>query len=197
MPAHSPSHAFYSRAVDALRQAGVRFAPGLSHAEIEQIETTYEFHFPPDLAEFLQLGVPLGEGFPPWRGRKAEVDFLLAWPADGLCFDVEKNHMWLDSWGPRPGALAEALQVVRNLVAQAPKLAPVYRHRYIPDEPRVAENPVLSVYQSDVIVYAENLSSYLALEFSVPPSISPISDRRAIRFWDEVVERNARRDNGA
>jgi hypothetical protein len=47
------------------------------------------------------------------------------------------------------------------LVDAAPQLIPVIGHRYLLAEPCAAGNPVLSVYQSDLVVYGEDLRDFL------------------------------------
>jgi hypothetical protein len=46
-----------------------------------------------------------------------------------------------------------------------PRLVPVFSHRYLPAEPHLSGNPVLSVYQTDIIYYGSNLKRYIAHEF--------------------------------
>ncbi len=47
----------------------------------------------------------------------------------------------------------------------APKLIPVFGHRYLLAEPCAAGNPVLSIYQSDMVIYAVDLYDYFLVEF--------------------------------
>ena len=49
---------------------------------------------------------------------------------------------------------------------EAPRLIPVYNHRYMPniDKKRV---PILSVVGSDIIVYGKDLQDYLEREFEL------------------------------
>src|SRR6266852_8356929 len=133
-----------------LRDSGVSLDRGLSDREISDTENLYGFVFPPDLRDLLEFALPVGEQFPNWRnGPEQKLRERLAWPADGICFDVEHNAFWLPSWGPRPETLDAAVAVTRTALAAVPVLIPVYSHRYIPAEPMVAGNPVYSVYQTD------------------------------------------------
>ena len=43
------------------------------------------------------------------------------------------------------------------MVDQAPKLIPVFSHRFLVAEPCRAGNPVISIHQSDIIVYGVDL----------------------------------------
>ena len=47
----------------------------------------------------------------------------------------------------------------------APKLVPIIGHRYLLAEPCKAGNPILSIYQSDIIIYGVTLHNYFLTEF--------------------------------
>jgi hypothetical protein len=156
--------------LEAMRQKGIAFESGLTANEVEAIEHRYGFLFPADLREFLSLGLPVSDDFPNWRtgkivdghGSRSTIDGLLDWPSRGMCFDIENNGFWLRDWGPRPNQLEDAFQLARKFVKQAPPLIPVFSHRFLPAEPLTAGNPVLSVYQTDIIYYGSDLASYWA-----------------------------------
>lgn len=177
---------------DKLELAGVEFAPGLTSAEFSWVEQTYQITFPPDLRAFLAFARPVGNDWPDWR---AETDPYivdrLSWPYEGICFDIEHNGFWLDEWGTRPDCLTDAFAIAKLKVDAAPKLIPIYSHRYLPATPDQAGNPVFSVYQTDIIYYGEDLGQYLVHEFISPASIywdpaPPVQ----IEFWSGLVERN-------
>lgn len=130
------------------------------------------------------------EGFD-WRSDDAAIREALAWPLDGLFFDLEHAGLWHAKWGPRPEALAWQKERVRELVAAAPKLIPIMSHRYISETPHEAGNPVFSVYQSDIIYYGANLADYFEREFFPEGKMfNPIdySSIRRIEFWSFLVE---------
>lgn len=175
--------------VDRLRSRGIAFNSGLTDAEVVAAEERFEFRFPPDLRGFLQTALPRGRSFPDWRGGdEAELRDWLDLPRSGVVFDVEHNAFWLQEWGPRPHILIEAKALAEQLVANAPRLIPVYQHRMIPDAPHEAGNPVFSVHQTDIIVYGTDLRDYLAHEFLMTESEqfdwSVPSGTRPIAFWD-------------
>lgn len=90
--------------------------------------------------------------------------------------------------GERPVELADALAVADAVVGAAPKLIPICGHRYVPDDPPEAGNPVLSVYQTDIIYYGYVLPNFLATEFEAPqPPLIP-SQPRWIRFWTDFLD---------
>lgn len=175
-------------AIKGLRMAGISMLGGLSDTEVDDIQNTFGFQFPPDLLMLLRLAVPKGDGFPAWHGSYSEIGDLLQRPIDHICWDVEHNAHWRSSWGPRPASMAEALQLARHHLTAAPKLVPVYSHRYIPTQPSSFGNPVFSVYGTDVIYYGFDLPSYLAKEFGIPCPTWTAEAPRPVPFWDYYLD---------
>ena len=176
--------------IDLLRANGVTLAGGLSKQEFEQAETLHDFRFPPDLRSFLSEVLPVGDSFPDWRNPDSDYIFdRLAWPFHGIAYDIQQNNFWFPDWGIRPADLAEAIERARTSVADAPKLIPIYGHRYISEEPHEAGNPVFSVYQTDIIYYGNDLRRYLRHEFRATNRDEAIlGEPRNIRFWTDFME---------
>lgn len=173
-----------------LGEAGIAFKPGLTDAECAAIEQRYQFRFPPDLRSLLQFALPVGAEFPDWRDApEAQIHNALDWPADGICFDIEHNEFWLPAWGPRPPDLTEAYAIASRAVAAAPCLIPVYSHRYTPDQPARAGNPIFSVYQTDVIYYGLDLADYFTHEFKFPRPAWAATSARPIFLWDGLIDK--------
>ena len=164
-----------------------RWAQGYTDAELDDAQAKYDLRFPPDLLALFRERRPR-EGYD-WRTDDQQIRDMLAWPLEGLLFDVENNALWWPEWGGRPDKPEERAEVLAGVVNKAPKLIPLISHRYLPSEPHEAGNPVFSVYQSDVIYYGADLADYFEREFGDPgrPLASPI---KPIRFWSELVERN-------
>ena len=180
---------YLARLVNHLRRRGIAFEQGLALSEVARVESTYGFRFPPDLGSFLEVAVPVSEPFPNWRhGSEADLQRKLAWPLEGMLFDIEHNVFWYDSWGPKPSALSDAFAIARREVAKAPTLIPVYSHRYVPCEPELAGNPVFSVHQTDIIYYGNDLASYFNHEFGAELPPWAATERRHIKFWTDLVE---------
>ena len=174
---------------ELLRQSGVLLAPGLTDAEVDEVQERFGFRFPPDLRALLQYALPIAPGFPNWRDESEEsLRSRLDWPRDGTLFDIEHNAFWMDEWGPRPDNLATAFEVASQEIAIAPVLIPVFSHRYIPEEPHLSGNPVFSVYQTDIIYYGANLAEYFSNEFLPRENFSLSPNIREIRFWSRVIE---------
>ena len=107
-----------------------------------------------------------------------------------MIFDVEHNALWLNEWGERPSTPEDRAEIVRQAVAAAPRLIPIFAHRYLPSEPNLAGNPDFSVYQSDIILYGANLNDYVEREINDRSSHAWPEGIRHIRFWSDLVDRN-------
>jgi len=141
------------------------FEKGLSSREIASAEKSFEIQFPDDYREFLSEALPSGDRFPDWRSRPDSIRDSLAWPWNGMVFDIKHDAWWHDAWGDRPVILKDALRIAKEQIERAPKLIPVYGHRYISSEPRAAGNPIYSIYQMDIIFYGSTLEEYFEIEF--------------------------------
>jgi len=159
---------------------------GYTLDELDAAQERYRLRFPPDLVELLLDRRPV-EGWD-WRTDDAGIRRALEHPLAGLLFDVEHNDLWWAEWGQRPSSAEERAEVLTAVVNAAPRLIPLIAHRYIPEEPLEAGNPVFSVMQSDVIYYGADLAEYFANELG--GGAFHLGDPRYIPFWSELVERN-------
>ena len=178
----------WSDTITRLRAKGLSFESGLTSGEIASAEECFGFHFPDDYREFLSEALPTGERFPDWRNRSESIRDSLAWPWEGMAFDIEQNSWWHNAWGDKPTALEEALRVAKEHFDKAPRLIPVYGHRYISSDPSEAGNPIYSVYQMDIIFYGATLAEYFEIEFLGSDHSMMSESIRSIRFWSDVVE---------
>jgi hypothetical protein len=169
------------------RAEGRIWAEGYTQSELDTAQEKYALVFPPDLiALFLDRRPVLGWD---WRSDDSEIREMLERPLRGLLFDVEENGLWWPEWGSRPESAADRELVLRKAVSEAPKLIPLYSHRYIPSEPNETGNPVFSIVQSDVIYYGTDLTDYFEREFGghQRPLTGPI---KFIRFWSDLEQRS-------
>lgn len=150
--------------------------PGLTDAEFTCIEQDYGLEFAGDHRAFLAAGLPLNSpetqerpwhgGWPDWRnGNPADLREQLGWPVAGVLFDVEYNNLWHPSWGRRPARLVHALGTARRRLARVPTMIPVYGHRYLPAGGGTHGHPVLSIHQTDIIIYGTDIAEYITSEF--------------------------------
>ncbi len=205
----------YKVLIRKLKRTGIFFTNGLSDTEIDAIEQIFNIKFPPDLRCFYQIALPIDDPnidreiikFPNWRdaltspATKAKIDWRLEWPWKGIKFDIEENNFWYKSWGEKPKGQEEQLQIAKKHFSKYPKLIPIYSHRYIPETPFKAGNPIYSVYQTDIIYYGDNLEDYFYWEFLFQdeskyknhykdPRYKAFLKRpkRSIRFWTDIIE---------
>ncbi len=201
-------------------RTGTKWQRGLEAHEIDALELRWNILFPEDYRRFLSILNAPDRGMrcfswrkePPynlhetedersfidWRRDEMDVTDALEWPLEGIMFDVEKASLWPDSWGERPQG-PEIRETVSRLVAAAPRLVPIMGHCYLLGDTPRAGNPVLSVWQSDIIIYGSNLRNYLLVEFSdllgldrdeaENLSVSGITGESiaAIPFWGELM----------
>lgn len=179
----------FEAAVDHLRSHGVKFEPGLGDDEITRIEGEYRFRFPPDFRRFLQTALPVSGGFPNWRSESANDlrNRFLDRRSRGVLFDVEHNDFWSGEWGPRPAELAEALAEAERRLDSTPPLIPIRSHHYLPSDPAVEGNPVLSVRQSDIACVGRDLPSYLMGLFGPAEAKNESLPERHIPFWADAA----------
>jgi hypothetical protein len=174
---------------------------GLSAVEVRKVEERFGFQFPPDLSALLQYALPIGNvppkpgvirngrGFPNWRDLNSpDLQRQVAWPVDGILHDVQHASFWPGSWSERPRSADESLSFATSELRRAPKLIPIFGHRYICEAPHETGNPVISVWQTDVIYYGANLADYLDIEFF---GRSRADERREssvdIPFWSKLI----------
>jgi hypothetical protein len=169
------------------------FDIGLSEDELQLAEGTYGFVFPPDLREILSVAFPSGSRFPNWRDPSSiDVESQVNAPWHGLVFDIQVASVWPTEWGASPKTLKAKLDHARTWYEGAPKLIPLFGHRYISESPAVAGNPVLSVHQTDIIWYGSDIHDWIEIEFKNKPidsmthcpNLSKWSD--AMHWRDEV-----------
>ncbi|MBU1077035.1 MAG: hypothetical protein KKH98_07075, partial [Spirochaetes bacterium] len=122
----------------------------------------------------------------------------------GIYFDVMQNGLWLKSWGRKPESPEKIHTRLRIMLKEAPRIIPVYGHRFLLIEPCRSDNPIFSIHQSDIICYGANFRRYLLTELADLIGIdseksywasfkelrSPVED---IPFWGELYKNNMER----
>lgn len=151
-------------ALASLTRAGVRLETGLSRAEQKAIEARFGFTFAPDHAALLSACLPVGEGWPDWRGEPEDsLARRFDAPVEGALFDVSVNSFWPVSWGVKPEDPVTAAGAARRRLLLWPRMVPLHSHRYMAAGP--AGRVVFSIHQTDVIYYGSNLLDYFRREF--------------------------------
>jgi hypothetical protein len=181
---HRPARLDFPTARRLLHALPVPQAPGLTAAELDDIEQLFGFQFNPDHRTLLRQGLPVGPRWPDWRAGTAEsLTRLLRAPADGVLFDVETNGFWWPAWGARPTDPAALTAAAAAALTHVPRLIPVYGRRYAPALP-MPGLPVYSVMQTDVICYGSDLANYLQHEFDGAARLAP---SQVVPFWGELA----------
>ncbi|MFE9956978.1 hypothetical protein [Micromonospora sp. NPDC005299] len=168
--------------IEAARQLArlglVDIQPGLTDAEFGGIERRFGFEFADDHRAFLAAGLPVWTpghddhpdkaswGWPNWRqldrpNMHEQVDWPLAAALDGI-----QHGEWPPGWSRRPQDLARRMAKAKRLLADVPRMVPVYAHRYLPAGRGSFGHPVLSIHRlTDTIVYGKDLAHYIDQEF--------------------------------
>jgi hypothetical protein len=172
---------------------------GLTDAEFDRIEREYGFEFADDHRAFLSVGLPMRQPYeegqsweqpwPDWRnGDPGALRQHLSWPVDCLPWDIQHGH-WQHEWGDRPKTPEAAVEVARPWLAKAPKMVPVYAHRFLPAGHGSFAHPVLSMRGWDIIYYGADLLDYIGREFEEPPSDRPDdwNPQATVPFWRDYL----------
>jgi hypothetical protein len=125
--------------------------PALWRRVLEQVHP-FQLPQPPRDAD----GVLRWTRFPDWRLRDVEaLRWMLAGPVDGVLFHVREGFWWTP-WSEPPADVEHRVALAGNLLAQAPKLTPLWAHWYLTggDDPSV-----LSVASTDLCMPALQLSA--------------------------------------
>jgi hypothetical protein len=171
----------------ATAQPGTRWLGGLEEEHVAAVEHDWVLRFPPDYRLFLKHlhavdrpmkcrgGWTVASDTPTLSDALSFYNWLtdgdilrdrLVNLVTGLEFDVEAAGLWRPAWGTRPATAQARAQRVHTRVDAAPRLIPVFSHRYLLAEPCHPGNPVFSSVQSDLIVYGADLRTCFLAEFA-------------------------------
>ncbi|MDR2976083.1 MAG: hypothetical protein LBV19_02055 [Streptococcaceae bacterium] len=176
--------------IEELKEQGIIFDKGLSSVEISTIEKKYDLIFPSEMKSLYRKALLISRGFYNWRDfseRNTQlIKQVLNRPTDSLLNNTSEID-WSESWGSEPANQMEREEVLREKIQSAPKLIPIYSHRYITSF-QDRENPVFSIVGSDIIYYGENLISYLEIEFGCKSrSDMDITKIEPVSFWSDLL----------
>lgn len=159
---------------------------GLSDEEIDSIEKQWSLRFPPDYRLFLKILhcldkpitiatydgdtrkiIPCDSSLlPNWQQDAESIKNSYQQLIDDLIYDVLQNNVWKPGWGRKPVTRYGLKQQIEALIAQAPKLIPIYGHRFLLADTCVADNPVLSLHNANIIIYAPDLYHFFCKDFA-------------------------------
>lgn len=179
----------FENSFDILKKNGVTLEKGLSLEELLFIESFYKIKFPRSLESFLMINVPVSHGFYNWRNmNKDNVEYInkaINFPYEEIYNNANEVY-WNDKWGEKPDEDAYSC-IVRKKLKNAPKLVPIYSHRYIPIIPEI-NPPVLSIHGVDIIFYGIDLENYFDIEFGDKKQNSiQLENLPYIDFWSDIM----------
>jgi hypothetical protein len=198
--------------------AHTRWSPGLSEEEIASCEARYGVRFPEAYRAMLRVmggagptqrvgyfddsAVPLVKRSPGVldpRADEAEILARIDGLAERLWPDVAdasgSGYTWPETFGADPGERASRLAAIRRWLDEAPRVWPLFLHRYLVLDARSESPPVLSIWHcNDTIVYGETLEDYLVHELSLDARLAPprapreTVDPTSISHWGALLE---------
>ena len=171
-----------------------RWTKGYTQAELDRAQHRFGLVFPPDLIALLKRKRPV-QGHD-WTDERA-IRRALDWPFESLLQSVEDGRLWWSGWGRLPSSARAREETLRKILSRAPKLIPLIAHRYLPEQPHEAANPVFSIYGIDAIYYGANLNDYFEREFTGWNAKPWQKQIKFIPFWSELVERFAQDRNNS
>ncbi len=185
--------------IEKLKKVGISFTNGLSDKEIQEIEATFGFRFPKEIASFLSCAYPTGEDFFNYRDMssqniKAFHDFQQN-IQNTFLFDLEHNMESLQELlQDMIGSCAnkdEFQNAVLTALKQSPRLIPFYAHRCFIDG--MDNMPIISFWQAvDTIFYGSNFENYLGNEFLHPKNYNDYGkipdEMKNTGIWYYIIE---------
>lgn len=169
---------------------GVIFENGLTSDEVVQIEKIYNIDFPCSLKDFLMMALPISTGFYNWRNFDSDNINIIKQVISKPIVDIDqmaKDIYWCDDWGKEPNNEKDIVKEVRERLKQAPRLLPVYIHRYVPMGLN-QDPPVISVCGTDIIYYGKNLDDYFKIEFGEKKQDAiDFQQIVPIPFWSNIM----------
>ena len=176
------------------------WTPGLSPSEFHDLEQRFDIEFADEHRAFLAAAVPFGSGWPDWRFRWTGLrpHPMISWldePVEGVLFDVLHDQFWHPDWGARPEDTDGAVEHARVQLRTVPRLIPVFGHRCLPPGAGHPARAVMSVHQTDVIYYGDDLCEWVQMEFVWPVDrrdqyYRTPGPRHTIPFWTDVINQD-------
>jgi hypothetical protein len=180
----------YEKIIEELKNVGVLFSKGLNEYEIKKIEDFYKLHFPKDLKEFYKEALPVSKGFYDWRNFSEEntekIKERLSRPQQEIMDDIEEME-WLEDWGDLPNSKEDRCNFIISKLKSADLLIPIFEHRYMSTQ-YTKDNPIFSIYGTDIICYGEDLFQYLMIEFKYQKhSVINYYELKKVEFWSDLL----------
>ena len=125
----------YQESLNLLKTQGIEMENGLTFAEVVQIEKIYKIEFPKSLRDFLMIALPVSKGFYNWRNKEEgnieNIKNTINQPIRYIN-NMPEEVYWCEDWGEEPEEEDTFKEEVKKRLRIAPKLVPVFSHRYMP-----------------------------------------------------------------
>ena len=180
----------YEDIIHKLGQKGVEFEIGLSEEELCWITYEYEITLSEGIKKFYKEALPISKGFYNWRDKSNEnvvaIKSVMRSPIQWIVENSEEID-WNEKWGEEPSDSGERKQRIENMALRAPKLIPIYSHRYMASI-RCNQAPVFSVYGADIICFAKDIIDYFLIEFRIKEhNVFKNNEVSYIPFWSDLL----------
>ena len=179
---------------EILTKNEIKLFEGLTDEEFEKIENFYSIKFPISLRILYKSFLP---EFYNWRDFSEEnvekIKNYLNAPIQGMLFDIQYNGFWKKCFGQKTDNINENKRIALDYLKNAnnenvPKLIPIYSHRFVPCYPDIIDIPVISVVQTDIIYYGNDLEDYFENEFHEKKTKDSVDlYNKYIPFWTDII----------
>lgn len=180
----------YKESLNLLKAKKITFENGLTFDEIVQIEKIYEIVFPKSLRDFLMTALPVSKGFYNWRNRdRGNIEYIKNMINQPISYinDMPEEVYWCEDWGEEPEDEDNFKSEVKKRLRTAPKLVPIFSHRYMPSISNV-NPPIISVHGVDIIYYGKDIEEYFKVEFGEKDqSTIEFKNIAPIPFWSDIM----------
>lgn len=194
---------------------------GLTESQIEEVERKYQVTFTDEHKAFLQILHSIDRKEPVnnfttnenierpffyhWLRDEEEIRIKMNWAFKTILFDVLNNKVWINSWGAKPNSKQEQENIFKEQFAKSPQLLPIRSHRFIVNVHQNKQNPILSIWGSDTIIYGQNFRHYLLNEYcglnlskEERKEVNKLNSEenenieyQKIPFWGEILDANS------
>lgn len=177
--------------IERLKKSGLRFDRGLSDTEIKEIETTFGFRFPKEIASFLSCAYPVGCDFFDYRDiSQKNIDKFYDFQkniVEAFEFDIVNNadslQAMLEEFLGEFTNIEDFKKAVMKSLESSPKLIPFFAHRCFFDG--MDNMPIISFWQAvDTIIYGYDFEDYLEAEF-----LTATNDITSEEISDNITEK--------
>ena len=177
--------------IERLKKSGLRFDRGLSDTEIKEIEATFGFRFPKEIASFLSCAYPVGCNFFDYRDiSQKNIDKFYDFQKnikESFEFDIANNaaslQAMLKEFLGEFTDVEDFKKAVMKSLESSPKLIPFFAHRCFFDG--MDNMPIISFWQPvDTIIYGYDFEDYLEAEF-----LTATNDITSEEISDNITEK--------